>query len=172
MPYIDRHGNTVPRDIAIDARGDTRPGFFLTFSGGVLPDGGRVAFNPYVVDRSQPSTSHFFCDVPSASRKSVDATVTDAVNAIVDRQHAAHDAKFEFLGDQAPAFDRGKADFLARKRFETDNGSVVRAVIDARWNTPASPASAQPAATVDQSSAVDMVTGGDRRLTLSALRYS
>ena len=50
-----------------------------------------------------------------------------AVCIMVDAQHGAHDAKFAFMGDSAPAFDRERAEFLARAKFGVVTGDSAAA---------------------------------------------
>ena len=57
-----------------------------------------------------------------------------AVRIIVDAQHGAHDGKFQFMGDAAPAFDRERATFLARSKFGLhlgDSGTAHPATVAA-----------------------------------------
>lgn len=49
------------------------------------------------------------------------------IRRTVDAQHGAHDAKFAFMGDSAPAFDRERAEFLARAKFGVATGDSAAA---------------------------------------------
>jgi hypothetical protein len=64
------------------------------------------------------------------------------VRRLVDGEHARHDAKFAFLGDAAPAFDRERAEFLARAKFGAQardtatltDADVTRSLSTARYS--------------------------------------
>ena len=86
----------------------------------VVADGEHVRFDIMLMDgRSKPATEQI---------------ADQRIKAQVDREHAAHDHKFSFMGDAAPKFDRERAEFLARSRHSTGSGSLLRdAVRDGRY---------------------------------------
>ncbi|GGC23057.1 hypothetical protein GCM10011371_08450 [Novosphingobium marinum] len=118
MPiYLDPSRKQVSATIALQSDGKTlRPGYRE-----VAADGERIAFSIHAADNALASASVFMTDSAGA----------DPVQAAVDRQHAAHDTKFAFLGDRAPEFDRARAEFLARS--QDVNREVRDAIRDGRY---------------------------------------
>lgn len=81
----------------------------------VLADGEALHFSINLIDSAASGLPRFFTDAERAIR------------AQVDREHGAHDAKFAFMGDSAPAFDRERAEFLARAKFGVAAGDSAAA---------------------------------------------
>jgi hypothetical protein len=116
MPaYLTPQGISCTADQAL-AGGKLRPGYHE-----ILADGESVGF------------AHAFSD--SKSRGSVFLTDT-SVSGEVDRAHAAHDAKFDFMGDRAPKFDRETAEFLARKGHSQEQTRAIRDAAHAAQTDP------------------------------------
>ena len=78
----------------------------------VVADGEHVRFDIMLMDgRSKPATEQI---------------ADQRIKAQVDREHAAHDHKFSFMGDAAPKFDRERAEFLARERLSASSTRQLR----------------------------------------------
>lgn len=95
--------------------------------GRMLDDGEAISFNIALVrDAATAGTTSQFL---------TDAEYERAVRYQVDYAHGAHDAKFAFMGNLAPKFDRANAEFLARNRLMSDaqkSAETSRALASAR----------------------------------------
>lgn len=121
----------------------------------VVADGEYIGFDLAFCDSAAPSGRIFLMD----SEQNRDAKII----AQVDVEHAIHDAKFQFLGDTAPSFDRDKALFLARSAASQD---TARALHDAALRNRNAPAGVQFAA----SPAISVGTGGTAEIHDAARR--
>jgi hypothetical protein len=104
--------------------------------GRVLDDGEAVHFDITLRDAAPAGT---------ASQFLTDAEYERAVLYQVDYEHGAHDAKFAFMGNLAPKFDRANAEFLARNRLMNDaqkSAERSKALAAARYDDAARAAAA------------------------------
>lgn len=106
---------------------------------GVVEDGEALHFSVMFRDSAAKHTGSTFL---------TDAERERAIRDHVSYEHGLHVAKFAFMGDRAPAFDRERAEFLARNRimggaaFARDAAShpasahagMTRALSTARYN--------------------------------------
>jgi len=144
MPiYRDRHGNQVPACEAL-INGSVRDGYSTA-----MAPGERAHFDVNFVD--------------DARGKAVFLTDTKAdaeIRREVDRQHAAHDHKFSFMGDNAPKFDRERAAMLVRNRDAAMTPTVSAAMAAARYEAPSATfltGQSDGKSTVHDASAVDAI---------------
>lgn len=97
----------------------------------LLEDGEYLHYDIMMLDGASPRRSVYLTD------SSADA----ALRAYVDREEAAHDHKFAFMGDRAPKFDRARAEFLARNHLTESDGKLLRdTALAARSGDPAAAA--------------------------------
>jgi hypothetical protein len=78
---------------------------------GVIEDGEALSFDIMFRDAASK---------PTSATAPLDAERERAVSVEVGRAMAQHHLRFAFMGDRAPAFDRARAEFLARQRLTTD----------------------------------------------------
>lgn len=143
--------------------------------GGVVEDGEYFSFDINLMDSA--SAGAILTDAPARS-------LDQAIRAQVDREHGAHDAKFAFMGDRAPPFDRERAEFLARQsnalrtsdHFSPANVSHARALAASRFAHGAklieAPEGSNRAMSNVQSSATATDTARARPAAIDALRFS
>lgn len=96
--------------------------------GRVLGDGEHLTFNVTLRDGAPAGSGGIYLTDDERER---------AIRYQVDYEHGAHAAKFAFMGDLAPKFDRAKAELIARHRHMSDarkDADLSRAMAAARYS--------------------------------------
>lgn len=105
--------------------GRLRPGYSE-----VISDGESIGFDTAFMDSAQRSGAAVYL---------TDSNERASIRTNVDREEAAHDHKFAFMGDAAPKFDRERAEFLARNRASAQADRQIRDMVVSGYHAPLTP---------------------------------
>lgn len=158
-------GQQVDPSIATFSDGRTKPGFHA-----IVEDGEYVGGFAMMFRDSKPAPAF---GEPGRGQMTVDNTrqtdnqadVLARIEAEVAQMRAAHDRKFDFLGDRAPVFDAANAFLVARCKI-TDGGKGLEEALRAERSGGSGMAALSDGGTPDGASSYSY----DRR-ALSRARY-